>query len=222
MKNYYLIFSLIFGVIILVAIVKAICAYYQTRDGETFSRPEPVFTVRDFSESAETSDDSSESVEASDDYTEPVEASDVSEEQVESFDDTADSIETGDDPAEPEVPSNGNSERIGTARRSAELTTIGQVNYYANTRHRQADNWFQFEYRKEDGEWLVYILRMPNLRGRDPGAHETHRYTDGESYWICYDPQPRRLRDAQTITRAWADRELEYIATGVLFEDQRW
>ena len=215
MKNYYLIFSLIFGVIILVAIVKAICTYYQTRDGETFSRPEPVFTVRDFSESAETSDNSSEPMETN----EPVEASNVSEEPGESLDDPEDSVETGDDTTESE---NSNSERIGASHRPAELTTIGPVNYYANTRHRQADNWFQFEYRKEDGEWLVYILRMPNLRGRDPGAHETHRYTDGESYWICYDPQPRRLRDAQTITRAWADRELEYIATGVLFEDQRW
>lgn len=101
-------------------------------------------------------------------------------------------------------------------------TSYGPVNYFANARHNQSDKWFQFEYIKENGVWLTYILRMPSLNGRDGNAHITHRYSGGGKYWICYDPQPRNLKDAQIISRVWADRELEYIATGIPFERQTW
>lgn len=101
-------------------------------------------------------------------------------------------------------------------------TSFGPVNYFANARHNQSDKWFQFEYIKENGVWLTYILRMPSLNGRDGNAHITHRYSGGGKYWICYDPQPRNLKDAQIISRVWADRELEYIATGIPFERQTW
>ena len=100
--------------------------------------------------------------------------------------------------------------------------SFGPVNYFANARHNQNDKWFQFEYKRENGMWLTYILRMPSLNGRDGNAHITHRYSGGGRYWICYDPQPRNLKDAQIISRVWADRELEYIATGVPFERQIW
>jgi hypothetical protein len=102
------------------------------------------------------------------------------------------------------------------------LNEFGPVNYYANARHKQKDRWFQFMYRKVNGEWLTYILRMPSLNGRSGNLHLTHRYKSENTYWICYDPQPRTLEGAQSVSRAWGDRELEYIATGVPFEDQSW
>lgn len=105
---------------------------------------------------------------------------------------------------------------------SCEITELGPVNYYANDRHNRKDKWFQFYYKKVNGEWLTYILRMPSLNGRDGNLHITHRYHRDDKYWICYDPQPKTLKDAQTVSRAWADRELEYISTGINFENQRW
>lgn len=102
------------------------------------------------------------------------------------------------------------------------LTELGPVNYFANARHGQKDTWFQFKYKKVGNEWLVYILRMPALNGRSGDLHMTHRYHKDGSYWICYDPQPSLLRDAQTISRLWADRELEYIYSGIEFEYQNW
>lgn len=101
---------------------------------------------------------------------------------------------------------------------------VGPVNYYANGRHNQKDIWFQFlyKYKKEEGCWLTYILRMPSLRSRSGNLHLTHRYRKDDVYWICYDPQPTTLKDAEIISRAWADRELEYIATGTPFERQEW
>lgn len=105
---------------------------------------------------------------------------------------------------------------------SSGITEFGPVTYYANDRHNRTDKWFKFYYKKVNGEWLTYIKRMPSLNGRDGNLHLTHRYCNSSGeYWICYDPQPRTLKDAQTISRAWADRELEYIATGTPFENQR-
>ena len=105
---------------------------------------------------------------------------------------------------------------------STGIREFGPVNYYANARHNKKDRWFQFMYREVNGEWLAYILRMPSLNGRDGDLHLTHRYKNENIYWICYDPQPRSLEGIQSVSRAWADRELEYISTGVPFEEQHW
>lgn len=121
------------------------------------------------------------------------------------------------------TPSQGAASSADNSSSSSEpATVLGPVNYYANVKHNQKDNWFQFEYKKVNGEWLAYILRMPDLNGSDPNLHYTHRYKKDGRYWVCYDPQPKNLKDAQTISKGWADRELEYITTGVHFEDQVW
>lgn len=103
-----------------------------------------------------------------------------------------------------------------------DVEKIGPVNYFANTKGYVKDRWFQFKFVWESNEWHAYILRMPSLKGRDPNLHYTHRYTNGNKYYICYDPMPTNLKDMMTVARAWADRELEYITTGVLFENQVW
>lgn len=100
---------------------------------------------------------------------------------------------------------------------STTVTELGPVNYYANDSHNNPDKWFQFKYKKVGDEWLTYILRMPSLKGRDPNLHLTHRYRNGNTYWICRDPQPTTLRDAQNVSRVWADCIMEYIATGKTF-----
>lgn len=100
---------------------------------------------------------------------------------------------------------------------STTVTELGPVNYYANDSHNNPDKWFQFKYKKVGNEWLTYILRMPSLKGRDPNLHLTHRYRNGNTYWICRDPQPTTLRDAQNVSRVWADCIMEYIATGKTF-----
>lgn len=105
---------------------------------------------------------------------------------------------------------------------SGNLEQTDPVEYYANARHGSQDNWFRFQYRKVGNEWRSYILRMPDLKGRDSSLHRTHRYKNGNEFWVCYDPQPNNLKDAINISRAWADRELEYIATGIPFEEQVW
>lgn len=97
------------------------------------------------------------------------------------------------------------------------------MDYFANARHGQEDNWFRFRYKLVGNEWRAYILRMPSLNGRNSDCHSTHRYSDSNgNYWVCYNPQATNLKDCQSISKSWADRLLEYIATGVEANAQRW
>ena len=41
-------------------------------------------------------------------------------------------------------------------------------------------------------------------------------------YYVSTRSKQEKLTAAQAIARGWADRELEYIATGTPFENQRW
>lgn len=106
---------------------------------------------------------------------------------------------------------------------SAPITETEVMDYFANTRHNQKDNWFRFRYKHVNNEWRAYIIRMPSLNGRSPDCHLTHRYSDSNgNYWVCRRPQPTNLKDCQSISKVWADRLLEYIATGVEANSQRW
>lgn len=101
-------------------------------------------------------------------------------------------------------------------RRSQDET--GPMVYYANNPHGRKDCEYRFNYKKVDGSWRAYILRMPSLCGRDGDLHKTHRLTDGHgSYWVCWDSPVNSLKDMQAISRVWANSVQEYIATGKRF-----
>lgn len=99
---------------------------------------------------------------------------------------------------------------------------LGPINYFANDRHNVPDKWFQFNFVKEDNEWHAYIMRMPSFNSRDDNVHITHRIPKDNEFYVCFDPLPDNLPEIIAITKAWADRELEYISTGIPFEEQNW
>jgi hypothetical protein len=71
---------------------------------------------------------------------------------------------------------------------------------------------------QSDDEVRIYILHQPPYRGRDEGAHETHRYGLGSGRpYICYEPPPDNLTDAIEVAKAWAERTEEYIEWGTPF-----
>lgn len=106
-----------------------------------------------------------------------------------------------------------------TSRRVSEhrITETGPMVYFANDRHGNGDREYRFNYKKVNGSWRAYILRMPDLRGRSDGCVETHRLRDGNSFFVCWDSPVKSLKDMQNISRAWADAIQEYIATGKRF-----
>ena len=109
---------------------------------------------------------------------------------------------------------------VPAARRTVQdrqVTETGSMVYFANDRHAQADKEYRFNYKLVGGSWRAYILRMPDLAGRNGGASVTHRLYDGGSPYICWDSAVTSLKDMQTISRVWADNIQEYIATGRTF-----
>lgn len=50
---------------------------------------------------------------------------------------------------------------VGGSSRSA--TETGPMVYYANDNHGRRDKEYRFNYKKVNGSWRAYILRMPSL-----------------------------------------------------------
>ena len=90
--------------------------------------------------------------------------------------------------------------------------------YFANDKHGGKDREYRFNYKKVNGSWRAYILRMPSLGNRDARSIPTHRLWDGSNNaYICWDKTVNSLKDMQNISRVWADCIQEYIATGKRF-----
>lgn len=99
-----------------------------------------------------------------------------------------------------------------------ERSETGSMIYYANDRHGGTDKEYRFNYKRINGAYRAYILKMPDLRGRDGRSIPTHRLWDENNKpYICWNRTVTSLKDMQTISRAWADSIQEYIATGKRF-----
>lgn len=114
-----------------------------------------------------------------------------------------------------------------TPRTTQQTTSLSQRNetgrmiYFANNRHGRRDKEYHFNYKKIDGAWRAYILRMPDLGSRDPNSIPTHRLWDNGQPYICWKGRVTSLKDMQTISRYWADAIQEYIATGKRFGEEQ-
>lgn len=94
----------------------------------------------------------------------------------------------------------------------------GPMVYYANDTHGATDKEYRFNYKKVNGAWRAYILRMPSLGNRDARSIPTHRLWDDDNKpYICWNSSVTSLKDMQNISRVWADSIQEYIATGKRF-----
>lgn len=121
----------------------------------------------------------------------------------------------------------GESARSGeNSRREYEANSIvnpniqetGVMVYFANDRHGSRDKEYQFNYKKVNGGWRAYILRMPSLGNRNSSGSTTHRlYDNNGAPYVCWDRTVTSLKDMQTISKVWADNIQEYIATGKRF-----
>lgn len=60
-------------------------------------------------------------------------------------------------------------------------TETGPMVYYANDNHGRRDKEYRFNYKKVNGSWRAYILKMPSLGNRSTDGHATHRLMDGQN-----------------------------------------
>ena len=88
---------------------------------------------------------------------------------------------------------------------------MGRKVYY-RTKDGRADYGFEVE-QKSDGSWRPYITRQPSYRGRDTGAHPTHRLSDSKGKYVCWTKQLKSEQEARRVAAAWADKTQDYIRT---------
>ncbi|MCI5509604.1 MAG: hypothetical protein MR436_04005 [Eubacterium sp.] len=94
----------------------------------------------------------------------------------------------------------------------------GTMIYFADNRHNLADREYKFNYKKVNGAWRAYIVKMPSLNGKDGNIIPTHRLWDeNHQPYICWQGTVTTLKDMQNISRVWANSIQEYIATGTRF-----
>jgi len=79
---------------------------------------------------------------------------------------------------------------------------------------------FRFELVAFGGYFRIYIVTQPPYQGRAEGLVPTHRHQDENGrYYICVGPgnEPRTVAEAMTWYAYWAERTVEYIASGRAF-----
>lgn len=109
---------------------------------------------------------------------------------------------------------------VPTAAQPVNNQETGPMVYFANDRHGRTDREYRFNYKYVGDSWRAYILRMPDLCGRNAGGGITHRLYDNGQHYICWNTRVATLKEMQTISRVWADSIQEYIATGTRFGPQ--
>lgn len=115
------------------------------------------------------------------------------------------------------VTRNENFERQ-TVQRVAQPNIVGPMIYYATNAYGLSDSEYRFKYKKVGNAWRAYIKKMPDLRGRDPNGHVTHRYWDDDNQpYVCWDTPILKLSEMQAVSKLWADNIQQYIATGKTF-----
>lgn len=74
---------------------------------------------------------------------------------------------------------------------------------------------FDFEFAiHPGGDWRIYVVGLPDYRGRSTAGTAIHLYTDGRGAYVCWDGRIGSFRDAQQVAAAWAEGTLHYIETG--------
>ena len=77
---------------------------------------------------------------------------------------------------------------------------------------------YEFAFEKQsNGSWRAYIEDQPDYGSRAAGAHSTHRLSDGNRKYICWDSRINTLEEAKQVAAVWSDKTQEYIRTGRRF-----
>lgn len=77
------------------------------------------------------------------------------------------------------------------------------------------DYQFTFSWRRQHGDWRIYIDRQPSYGGRDASEVATHRLGTSSRPYVCWTAPLRSYEDARQVAALWADSTQQYIATGV-------
>jgi hypothetical protein len=77
---------------------------------------------------------------------------------------------------------------------------------------------YKFSFEQVGSVWRAYILHQPSYGSRGTGLHATHRRSDGNRYFVCWEPEPTSYAALRTICDQWARRTERYIKSGTPIE----
>jgi hypothetical protein len=111
----------------------------------------------------------------------------------------------------------GSDGRVTYTSYSAAPSDVHVWDYWASDR---ASTHFRFELVPFGDHFRIYILMQPSYQGRAEDLVPTHRHRDEIGrYYICILPgnEPQTVGEAMSWYSYWAERTIEYIATGRRF-----
>ena len=76
---------------------------------------------------------------------------------------------------------------------------------------------FTFDLCRLRSGWRIYIRRQPSYGRRPATAHISHRLTDDHGRFVCWRGALKTKAEAEAVARLWAEKTVEYIATGTTF-----
>lgn len=111
------------------------------------------------------------------------------------------------------IPVLGSDGRVTYMTRAALPTNVHTWDYWAKDSPR---SHFRFQLVPFGGIFRIYILIQPPYQGRSEGLVATHRHQDSSGCYICIaaGTEPETVAEALSWYEYWADRTVEYIATG--------
>lgn len=81
--------------------------------------------------------------------------------------------------------------------------------------YKKHDYTFRFEYRYSFWHgFRAYIVEAPDYRGRSEDLHRTHRYRDGNQFYICWNTKIRKREEMDAVAELWSKATTMYIANG--------
>lgn len=92
--------------------------------------------------------------------------------------------------------------------------------YYYRTKDGKDD--YRFQFRNTKTGWKAFILQQPSYKtyaSRSEDLHSTHRLTEGNKYYVCWDTPLKSLDDCKKVASLWADCTQYYRKNGGDFKD---
>ena len=73
---------------------------------------------------------------------------------------------------------------------------------------------FQFRYKETDGIYKAYIVNQPSYGDRSTSLNDTHRLTEGSSFYVCWSEPIRSEEDMNAVVALWCRATVMYICFG--------
>ncbi len=106
------------------------------------------------------------------------------------------------------------------SRMAAEYeTTENTLTYFIDGYGAYRDGKYVFELKKVSGSWRAYIVRTPQIIGRDTSSTVIHQLSDAGRKYVCIAGNVSSKELMVSIAKQWARGLQNYITTGQTIDE---